>query len=542
MERGFALSSLPTCECTLVNNHWVLDGDPLTLFRAKNCIIRSKKGTDGRVWIPATPECSRDLMWFRQRYPLDVRPEARMRSLTYEQMNNERIARRILASDYQPKPVEFAPGEAARPHQLTAAELWKAGSGLLLADGLGVGKTASVIAALTDSAVRPMAIVLPPALEIQWVTSIKRFLPALTTHCVKSSDPYDLRLLWRCPGCAQVRDYAYSQRCPKCRYRLPSNPEERAIPDVVLCSYNRLRGWPDMLGEVCKTVVWEEGHALRRQDSDKWRAANVLANKVQNRIALSATPIFNYGGELWNVMECVSPGWLGPKDEFRANWCGFGSGEKEPPLLDAEAMRNYLVSNGKMLRRTAKDVGVRVGECTRIIQPVQSSTDAFRKATDRAGELARILLSEERLARGKAMQARGEFDTMMRQATGVAKAPWVAAFVEMIAEQEIPVVVFAWSRAVYDILNSHLAKFNPVMYTGTESKIQKNASLEKFVKGESMVFLMSMASGEGLDGLQKRCLHNSSRRIALDACGRGAEHWKTSPRWTDGTGDVVLLR
>jgi SNF2 family DNA or RNA helicase len=94
---------------------------------------------------------------------------------------------------------------------------------------------------------------------------------------------------------------------------------------------------------------------------------------------------------------------------------------------------------------------------------------------------------------------------MMRQATGCAKAPWVAAFIEMIAEQEIPVVVFAWSRAVYDILNSHLAKFNPVMYTGTESKIQKNASLEKFVKGESMVFLMSMASGEGLDGLQKRC-------------------------------------
>jgi SNF2 family DNA or RNA helicase len=43
------------------------------------------------------------------------------------------------------------------------------------------------------------------------------------------------------------------------------------------------------------------------------------------------------------------------------------------------------------------------------------------------------------------------------------------------------------------------------MYTGSETRNQKAASVEKFVKGESDLFLISVRSGEGLDGLQHRC-------------------------------------
>jgi hypothetical protein len=47
---------------------------------------------------------------------------------------------------------------------------------------------------------------------------------------------------------------------------------------------------------------------------------------------------------------------------------------------------------------------------------------------------------------------RGDFDWKMRQATGIAKAPYVAEFVKLLLESEQKVVLFGWHRDVYDDL------------------------------------------------------------------------------------------
>jgi len=43
------------------------------------------------------------------------------------------------------------------------------------------------------------------------------------------------------------------------------------------------------------------------------------------------------------------------------------------------------------------------------------------------------------------------------------------------------------------------------MYTGSESIKQKEESKIKFLNGETNLFIISLRSGIGLDGLQKRC-------------------------------------
>jgi hypothetical protein len=97
-------------------------------------------------------------------------------------------------------------------------------------------------------------------------------------------------------------------------------------------------------------------------------------------------------------------------------------------------------------------------------------------------------------------------DLRLRMETGIAKAPFVAKFVrQFVAATGEAVMLFGWHREVYEIWLEELSDLGCVMYTGTESPTQKNLSQARFVAGEAKVFIMSLRSGAGLDGLQHAC-------------------------------------
>jgi SNF2 family DNA or RNA helicase len=130
--------------------------------------------------------------------------------------------------------------------------------------------------------------------------------------------------------------------------------------------------------------------------------------------------------------------------------------------------------------------------------------DPFTKVDSSAAELAKIVL--DNAAKGfERMQAGGHLDALLRQATGVSKAPGVAALVKMIAEQEEKIVLFGWHRAVYDLWAELLEDLRPAWYTGHESPAKKRAETQSFIEGDARVLIMSLRSGLGLEGLQKVC-------------------------------------
>ena len=497
------------CKCVLRDGHWFISGDPHVLHRAFKIFLGATRA-EGKIKIRATDEAARDILWFKSRYPMTVQPEVVLRVAAGRYTMSQRKRAAILADGYKPQPVKFAEGEAPRPYQIVAADLVKASRSLLLADGLGVGKTASTITAIADPAMRPALIVAPPALELQWKSQFKRFLPELTVHAVDSTTPYALNVMKPCQ-CGEMVDSRLHTKwkrlqCPKCN--LPIHSGGR-YPDVVLCSYTKIGNWADHLGRFAKMVVWEECHALRRSDSLKWKAAKTIAEQVPVRMGLSGTPIYNYGGEAWNVLECISPGFLGPKETFRETWCsGYTGMGKEPALSDPESFGAYLRSHGVMLRRTAEDVGIKLSAHQKITYPIQADASAFNAVSGRAAELARIILDDAKRQRGDSMRASGEFDAMMRQATALAKLPYVADFVELLLEQDIPVVLFAYHRQVYDAIENRLRAWKPAFYTGTESPLQKDAAVTRFRNQDTSLFVCSLRSGEGLDGLQFRSCTN----------------------------------
>ena len=86
------------------------------------------------------------------------------------------------------------------------------------------------------------------------------------------------------------------------------------------------------------------------------------------------------------------------------------------------------------------------------------------------------------------------------------RAKPAAEFVKMLCESGEKVLLFGWHREVYDIWKYHLKNFNPVLCTGSETPAQKQAAKDKFLKdGSCQVFICSLRSGAGIDGLQDVC-------------------------------------
>ena len=137
-------------------------------------------------------------------------------------------------------------------------------------------------------------------------------------------------------------------------------------------------------------------------------------------------------------------------------------------------------------------------------QLVDTDPKAFDDVSDACAALATQLL-ESTTANFDKMRAAQDFDWRLRQATGIAKAPYVAEFIRLIVSSGEKVVVYGWHHAVYDILRDCLKDIPIAMYTGEESVCQKEAAKAAFISGDAKVLIMSLRSGAGLDGLQGSC-------------------------------------
>lgn len=457
------------------NGEWHLSGEPHLILRAKRVFARAPELQHGTITWTETDEVCRDLEWFMSRYPLEISSGHR-RALRRRARNHEDTILRLddlMDRKYTGQKFEMA--IPAREYQKVAAELFLKRGFLLLADDVGTGKTVSAFCALTDRNTLPAVVVtLSGIMPRQWKEMAHRFLPGIRTHVVKKGIPYKL-------------------------------PEEMGRgPDLVILNYHKLSGWATVLGAYAKTVIFDECQELRRSGSQKYIAAEHMGQRTKWAIGLSATPIFNLGGEIWNVLNVLKDDVLGSKSEFHKEWCSSEvNHRKAPEVRDPKALGSYLRAEHIMLRRTRRELGRELPALTKIPQFVESDDGALKSVEGSAAELARIILSQENLQGWDRLQAAERFDQVLRQATGVAKAPYVADFIRMLAVNDEPVVVFAWHREVYSILRQKLEDLHPVMFTGTETPSQKRRSIEAFQEGRSRVLLISLRAGQGLDGLQE---------------------------------------
>lgn len=449
---------------------WVVDADPYAMTMFKRSFPRATPKTTHKakcqhtkvpVAVKATVDNGRDILWFLERFTLDVEPADRKRLVAARKQYdaNEHKIREALAGRLPIEPVRLA--LELRHYQQEAVKLVAAVQRLVIGDDIGLGKTAEGIGVTALPGALPAVIVCPTYLCTQWICEIERFMPEARVMELKTLQAEDI---------------------------------DRTLTHVVTAP-NRLAAWaPKILEWGPRTVIFDEGHEYRRPGTQKGDAAVRLSEAARYVVLMSATPIFNYGEEAHTIWSLVKPDCLGDRGEFEREW---GRVVRDPVGLGM-----LLRNNGLFLRRTRADVGRELPPVNRVVLSVDADLAALQDLEDLAVQLAQRSLTggfEE------AGQASREFDARLRQATGVAKAGAVCEVVRGYLSSEPRVVIFGWHHAVYDHFRSALKEFNPVFFTGSEGPGQKDQALKDFMEGRSRVFVMSLRAGQGLDGLQKVC-------------------------------------
>jgi SNF2 family DNA or RNA helicase len=439
---------------------------PHVAIRLKQLFPRIPKWKSGCFLFPNDLNHCADLSWFLSRYPMEISEEDQAK-LEYGRQQFERrqeLYEEILKPGYKPpQRIGLREGKAFRLYQEQAIDLTLAREKLLLGDDVGLGKTITAAGVMLDPRALPAAVVVQTHLQQQWKEMIEAFT-TLRVHKIKGTRPYKL-------------------------------PEA----DVYLFKYSQLLGWVDTFGDgYYKAVIFDEIQELRTgTKSGKGAAARKLSEAVVYRLGLSATPIYNYGAEIWNIMQFIDDGILGTYEEFIREWC-----VDDKRVQDPDSLGSYLREQNVFLRRTKKDVGQQLPQINTIIEHVPSDAATLKSVEELARTLAIKTTYGTFTERGRAGR---ELDLLLRHATGVAKAYGVAQYAKIFLEAGVPIILAGWHRDVYDIWLQELAAYSPVMYTGSESEREKLEAVRRFVQGDTDLFIMSLRSGAGLDGLQHRC-------------------------------------
>lgn len=415
--------------------------------------------------ITDTPAACLDLAWFIDRFPLSVDENARLRleAGCAEARRRTAAVDTILSQDWSPDDPTpgFKPATPPYPFQAQAATLAVTMRRLLIMDDIGMGKTVTALAALAQNGQFPAAIIVQAHLAEQWLEEVEEFT-TMRAHIIRGTRPYAL-------------------------------PQS----DIFIFKYSNIAGWVDIAGSgIFKAVVYDEVQELRHWGTAKASAAAVFGRHASLRIGLTATPIYNYGSEIFHVLEQIEPGALGSYDEFRIEWCAERG--RHDVVRDPRALGTWLRDAGMAVRRTEADVGKQMPPVNVLTHDVGYDETVAAAVEDEARMLALKVVSGSFTERG---QAARELDLLARQATGMAKAAGVAALVRMLVEAGEKVLLAGWHRDVYAKWLKLLGDLNPVMFTGSETPAQKRKAKAAFL-ADCPLMIISLRSGAGLDGLQ----------------------------------------
>ncbi len=452
---------------------WQIKAEPQVISVLKR-LWPSSAGRKGEIHKSAGRRTTEDLNWVMQRWPLLIHESdvENWASALREAQNSYK--RRVFAQQ-NIKAVE--PSQASfegnlREFQQVGLSFLLMTPRALLADEMGLGKTVQALAAIGTLRAFPVLLVVPPHLVLNWTKETERFLridgrlPRI--HIIKGLTPYPL-----------------------------------PAADVYIVHYLLLRGWKEALASLhFRMIVFDEIQELRRTGSEKYSAASLLSENCERVVGLSGTPIYNRGAEIWNVVNILEYHFLGDYDSFTREWC---TGYDSQIVRHPEELGAYLRSEGLMLRRTKAEVLPELPEKRRLVQQIDHDDRLYQQIMEPVWALLRQL-GEPTLSASERALLENEVSQGERQATGLAKAPFVCQFVRALVEAGETVLLFAHHHSVMDAYKRDLRSLHPVFITGRETTAQKEENAARFMDGKTNLCCVSLRAASGLNLQRATCV------------------------------------
>ena len=368
------------------------------------------------------------------------------------------------------------------PYQRVGAEWLAERSAAMLADEMGIGKTAQAIAACDAAGVRTVVVVCPGIARENWKREFRLWskTPRVVEVMRSTNDLFTARAMF-----ADVLILSYALLAQE---KVRKHFATFAI-DALIC---------------------DEAHALKEPKSVRSKAiygsrfdrAKGLASRAKRVWLLTGTPIMNHPGELWTHMRALWPQSLEGvcglrRDAFLEHFCvvedftGKIVGARRVPQL-LELLKPHV------LRRLQSEV-----------QPdlpplrwahVTVSPDTLPPLPPELADAATVVQSAIAAAKGDdeavaALAAAQMHLATLRRWTGVAKAAAVAALIrDEIASGAGPVVIFAIHIEVMATIAAGIPGAR--MLSGSAKMSERQALIDDFQAGRipALVCQLSIAA------------------------------------------------
>jgi hypothetical protein len=412
------------------------------------------------------------------------------------------------------------------PHQISGAEYLHARRRALLADQMGVGKSATALAAIDSS--KGTLIVVPSVVVGNWYNEARRWRSDLVTRIWR--EPYSIF-----PDPGEVNLVPYSQlpheslekrtHCPYCNALSvvplddvdilalaaeqkpwtdqcdPARGGKCTGPDGAIRRrrfQQRLDAWPEWvwIGDKPKNpiqLIVDEAHYAKNKDSQRTIAVRTIATQCSSVWLLSGTPLLNNPPELWSLTG-LFPGQGGQFDN--GSWDVFGSWKDFVEMFGGKKLtfkgqpRGYEWKPGfaspeareclgtVMLRRMRVDVLPDLPVKTRRFVDVKIESRALSKLVTLTENLLLQFRSDEKVLEECAA---GGALSMIRKELASLKLPMLIDLIRECEQVEEPVIAFSYHR---DPIISLGSRKGWACITGSTSDTERTVLVARFQKGE----------------------------------------------------------
>ncbi len=384
------------------------------------------------------------------------------------------------------------PDQELWPFQRASVEYALRRSHTLIGDQPGLGKTPIAICYANEIRAKRVLVICPANIRLQWVARIRQW----TTMRY----PYHIHTILN--GKHGVH--------PNAEWTVVSYDLARS-PSI---GWALARGTYDLL-------VLDEAHYLKTSDSGRTRAVfgggrnrefDPIASRCGSILALTGTPLPNRPREAYTLSRalCFDAIDWASEDDFKERFNPSMRVERTNPAtgkttfyIDERTGRHAELQNrlraNFMVRHMKREV------MTQLQMPVYDIVHA-----DETGAIKQALAAESLLdidpenLEGADAEALGHVAVVRRQ-MGVALAPWVADYVDMLIDGgEEKIVLFAWHIEVLNILQERLAKHGVLRVDGSTGANKKQKLVDTFIKDRAFQIMLGniQSMGTGTDGLQ----------------------------------------
>jgi DNA excision repair protein ERCC-6 len=466
-------------------------------------------------------------------------------------------------------------------------ELHRRKVGGVIGDEMGLGKTVQIVSFLASLAYskkldKPVLIVCPATVLLQWFKEFKRWWPPLRvviahssgsglgkqTQYYSSEEEYPEKRKKRKVSQAKAKKYPHedegddsefsndsemsdssTEKFRKTKsFRRDNNLDELAARvlstgHVLLTTYGTLMARSDLF----KPVNWgycvlDEGHKIKNPDAEITVVCKQL--KSRNRIILSGTPIQNNLDELWSLYDFVYPGRLGTLPVFKTQFAipitigGYANASNlqvQTAYKCACVLRDFI--SPYLLRRMKVDVAKQLPKKNEQVLFCKLTEYQKKKYLDyiEGTEVDRILRGVQHVLTGvdylrkicdhPDLTTADTYDPDYGSINRSGKLLVVESLLKMWKSQGHKVLLFCQTRQILDIIETSLAQQYKYLRMDGNTPIKHRGQLvDKFNKDQStFLFLLTTKVGGlgiNLTGANRVIIYSPNWNPSTDAQAR----------------------